>query len=344
MRAVQYSAFGAGPSLVDLDVPEPGPGQVLVRIDAAGLCHTDLGIMAMVPEVYRYAMPLTLGHEGAGTVAETGAGVRRVRPGDQVAVYGAWGCGRCAACAIGAENYCPHVVAAGIRRPGLYGPGALADYMLVDREEHLVPLDGLDPVAAAGFTDAGLTSWHAIKPELPLLSAASLVVVIGVGGLGHAALQILRALSPATVLAVDLAPDKLELARACGAHHTVTGVGDLPGAGLDLTAGVGAALVLDFVGTDRTLAAAAQTVAIGGAIKIVGAGGGALPFGFGTAPLGARVELPFWGRLDELHEVLALARAGRIELETEVHSLQDAPAAYERLDAGLVRGRVIVVP
>ena len=344
MRAVQYQAFGAGPSLVDLDVPEPGPGQVLVRIEAAGLCHTDLGIMTMAPDVYRYAMPLTLGHEGAGTVVETGPGARRVRPGDQVAVYGAWGCGQCPTCATGAENYCPNVVAAGIRRPGLYGPGALADYMLVDREEHLVPLQGLDPVAAAGLTDAGLTSWHAIKPEIPLLSATSLVVIIGVGGLGHAAVQILRAMSPATVIAVDLAPEKLDLARACGAHHTLTGIGDLPAAGRDLTAGVGAALVLDFVGTDRTLAASSETVAIGGAIKIVGAGGGALSLGFDTSPLGARVELPFWGRLNELHEVLALARAGRIELATEVHSLQDVRAAYARLDEGLVHGRAIVVP
>jgi propanol-preferring alcohol dehydrogenase len=344
MRAVQYQSFGAGPSLVDLEVPEPEPGQVLVRIEAAGLCHTDLGIMAMAPDVYPYAMPLTLGHEGAGTVVETGPGARRVRPGDQVAVYGAWGCGQCSVCMTGAENYCPHVVEAGVRRPGLYGPGTLADYMLVDREEHLVPLEGLDPVAAACLTDAGLTSWHAIKPEVPLLSATSLVVVIGVGGLGHAALQILRATTPATTLGVDLAPEKLELAETSGAHHTSAGIDDLPATARDLTGGVGAALVLDFVGTNQTLAAARRSVATGGAIKIVGAGGGALPLGFGTCPLGARVELPFWGRLNELYEVLALARAGRIELETEVRSLQDAPAAYAQLDDGLVRGRVVVVP
>lgn len=344
MRAVQYRSFGAGPSVVEIDVPRPGPGEVLVRIDAAGLCHTDLGIMAADADSYRYAMPLTLGHEGVGTVVDSGTGVGRVRQGDQVAVYGAWGCGRCATCATGAENYCPHVGSAGVRRPGLHAAGALADYMLVDREEHLVLLEGLDAVAAAGLTDAGLTSWHALKPEIPTLGARSLVVVIGVGGLGHAGLQILRATSPATLLAVDLSPDKLELATHSGAHHTLIGADDLAAVARDLTGGVGATLVLDYVGTDRTLTAARESVMIGGAIKIVGAGGGVLPFGFGTAPLGTRVEAPFWGRLDELHEVLDLARAGRLVLETEVHRLDDTPEAYARLDRGEVRGRAIIVP
>jgi propanol-preferring alcohol dehydrogenase len=344
MRAVQYRAFGAGPSVVEVDVPSPGPGEVLIKIDAAGLCHTDLGIMAADSGSYPYAMPLTLGHEGVGTVVETGPGLGRVRVGDQVAVYGPWGCGRCATCATGAENYCPHVAAAGVRRPGLHGAGALADYMVVDREEHLVPLQGLDPVAAAGLTDAGLTSWHAIKPEVPDLSASSLVVVIGVGGLGHAGLQLLRTTSPSVLLAVDITQDKLDLAMHSGADHTLADTAELPSVARDLTGGIGATLVLDYVGSDQTLRAARESVKIGGAIKIVGAGGGVMPFGFGLAPLGARVQVPFWGALNELHEVLDLARAGRLVLETEVHPLAETPLAYSRLDRGEVRGRAVIVP
>src|SRR6478735_6828674 len=207
MRAVQYRAIGAEPEVVDIPTPEPGPGQIRLRVTAAGLCHSDSFIMGLPAEQYVYGLPLTLGHEGAGVVDALGDGVRGVSVGDPVAVYGPWGCGLCHACARGAENYCPRAAELGIAPPGLGSPGAMAEYMLVDDVRHLVPLGDLDPVVNVSLTDAGLTPYHAIKNSLPKLGAGTFAVVIGTGGLGHVGIQILKALSPATVIAVDLNED-----------------------------------------------------------------------------------------------------------------------------------------
>src|SRR3978361_2004857 len=157
MRVVQDRTIGGSPEVVEVPTPEPGPGQVRLKVTAAGLCHSDSLIMSLPAEHYDYGLPLTLGHEGVGTVDPLGSGVTGVEVGEPVAGYGAWGCGRCPACARGAENYCPRAAGLGIRSPGLGSPGALAEYLIVDDVRHLVPLGDLDPVAAVALTDAGLT-------------------------------------------------------------------------------------------------------------------------------------------------------------------------------------------
>ena len=144
-----------------------------------------------------------------------------------MAVYGPWGCGRCHTCATGAEQYCEVAADREIRPPGLGAPGSMAEFMLVDDARHLVPLRGLAPAQAAPLTDAGLTPYHAIKPSLPKLVPGSTAVVIGVGGLGHLAIRMLRALSSCQVIALDL-PDKLDFAREMGAHHAVASDGAHP--------------------------------------------------------------------------------------------------------------------
>src|SRR5918998_292934 len=212
MRAVQYRTIGGGPEVVEVPTPEPGPGQVRLRVTAAGLCHSDWFVMDLPEEQYAYGLPLTLGHEGAGVVDALG---------DGVAVYGPWGCGLCHACARGAENYCPRAAGLGIAPPGLGAPGALAEYLIVDDVRHLVPLGDLDPVASVSLTDAGLTPYHAIVSSLGALPAGSTAVVIGVGGLGHVGIQILRAITGATVIALDVSDDKLALASEVGAHSVL---------------------------------------------------------------------------------------------------------------------------
>jgi D-arabinose 1-dehydrogenase-like Zn-dependent alcohol dehydrogenase len=143
MKAVRYLRVGHAPELVEVPVPEPGPGQVLLKVTAAGLCHSDPAVVGWPEEAFPYALPMTLGHEGVGTVAAVGAGVTAVTQGEAVAVYGPWGCGRCRQYAEGKENCCPHAVALGILPPGLGRPGAHAEYLLVDSSRHLVPLYGV---------------------------------------------------------------------------------------------------------------------------------------------------------------------------------------------------------
>jgi alcohol dehydrogenase, propanol-preferring len=344
MKALQYREIGSRPEVVEVPDPEVGPGQVLLKVTAAGVCHSDEFIMGLPAEQYVYGLPLTLGHEGAGIVEAVGEGVTGVRPGDAVAVYGPWGCGRCHMCAQGKENYCLNAAAEHIQPPGLGAPGSMAEYMIVDSERHLVPLDGLDPVKNVSLTDAGLTPYHAIKNSLPKLGAGTTAVVIGTGGLGHVGIQILRAISGATVVALDVNDEKLALAREVGAQHTLLSNPAAVDAVRDLTGGRGANAVFDFVGVQPTVELAGAMAATEGDVTIVGIGGGALPVGFGRVAYDVAVRAPYWGSRAELIEVLDLARAGRVEVEIETYSLDEAPKAYERLHEGRIRGRAVIVP
>ncbi|MER7044698.1 NAD(P)-dependent alcohol dehydrogenase [Streptomyces jumonjinensis] len=344
MKAVQFRAHGRGPELVTLPDPVPGPGQVLLKVTAAGICHSDLSLMAAEPGTLSFAPPVTLGHEAAGVVEELGPGAAGVAVGDAVAVYGPWGCGVCRACAAGRENYCPHAAALGIRPPGLGSPGALAEYLIVDRPRHLAPLDGLDPVQAVPLTDAGLTPYHAVAESRHRLPPGSTAVVIGVGGLGHLAVQILRALTPARVIALDVTEERLSLARSSGAHEALLSDDAAPAALSGLTGGMGAAAVYDFVASPATTALAAGAVAADGHLAVLGIGRGSVPVAFGSLRPGVTVTVPYWGTRQDLLDVLALARAGRLSTRTETFSLDQAPEAYRRLSEGGIVGRAVVVP
>lgn len=343
MRALQYTEFGAPPRVVEVPTPSLGPGQVLLRVTAAGVCHSDLHIMSASPSEYRYGpLPLTLGHEAAGIVAATGPGADHFAVGTPVLVYGPWGCGQCRYCSAGEENYCTD--SAGVRPPGIAVDGAIADYLLVDHQRHLIPLGGLDPIQAVALTDAGLTSYHAVKRSVTRLGAGSVAVVIGAGGLGHLAIQIIRALGAAVIIAVDVAEDKLRLACDVGADHAVVGDSQAEQAIADLSQGRGADAVFDFVGAPETVTLAGAIAATYAEITIVGVGHGSLPVGYRRLAFDANVRNIFWGSRPELWEVVDLARAGRLRVEVETYSLDQAPDVYKRLSRGEVLGRAVIVP
>ena len=182
----------------------------------------------------------------------------------------------------------------------------MAPYLLVPSTRFLVPLGDLDPREAAPLTDAALTSYHAVKRSLHLLGPGSTAVVIGAGGLGQMAIQILRALSSATtVVAVDTAADKLETAKRMGADEALLSGDEAVTRIKDMTRGQGAQLVLDMVGVDPTLRMAAQVARVRGHLTIVGLGGGALPVNFFSPPHECSVASPYWGFIGELMEVVA---------------------------------------
>ncbi|GAA4265825.1 NAD(P)-dependent alcohol dehydrogenase [Frondihabitans peucedani] len=347
MRALRYVAIGQAPEVVDIPIPRPGPGQVLLKVTAGGVCHSDDYVMGLSEEEYLgqgYPLPMTLGHEGAGIVHELGEGVDTVAVGDAVAVYGPWGCGYCRNCSMGRENYCTNAAALGIRPPGLGNQGSMAEYMIVDDPRHLVPLGDLDPVKNVSLTDAGLTPYHAIKRSLPKLGAGTSAVVIGSGGLGHVGIQILKALSGARVIVLDVNDQKLELARHVGADETLISDETAVGRILELTGGVGADAVFDFVGAKATIPLAVSVAAVEGDVTVVGIGGGEVAFGFGTINYDVAVRIPYWGYRNELIEVLDLARAGKVDVEVQPYSLDDGPRAYADLASGSIRGRAVIVP
>lgn len=344
MKAVQYRTIGGKPEVVDIERPEPGPGQVLLNVTAAGLCHSDDFIMSLPAEAYSFGLPLTLGHEGAGTVAALGAGVTGIEVGENVIVYGPWGCGLCQACAAGFENYCTRAASLGIAPPGLGAPGALAEYLVVDSPRHLVPIGDLDPVAAVPLTDAGLTPYHAIKRAQHRMFPGSTTVVIGAGGLGHVAIKLLRLLTGTRVIALDLAPEKLELATASGAHEVLLSNAEAAGKIRELTKGNGADVVLDFVGAQPTADTAVAAAGINAHILQIGAGAVTVPMGLVGVPYGLTIGATYWGGRTELAELVALAASGDFTVETETFTLDEAPAAYEKLHAGAIRGRAVVIP
>ncbi|CAN5142623.1 NAD(P)-dependent alcohol dehydrogenase [soil metagenome] len=348
MKALRYVKVGQAPEVVEIPIPKPAPGQVLLKVTAGGVCHSDDYVMSLPEKDYleqQYPLPLTLGHEGAGIIHEFGEGVETtMKIGDSVAVYGPWGCGHCHNCSMGRENYCTNAVAEGIRPPGLGSQGSMAEYMIVDDIRHLVPLGDLDPVKNVSLTDAGLTPYHAIKGSLPKLGAGTFAVVIGTGGLGHVGIQILKAISGATVIALDVSDEKLELATHVGADHVIISDADAAEKIRAITGGLGANAVFDFVGANPTMALAQSVAALDADVTIVGIGGGTMHLSFGAIAYDAAVRMPYWGSRSELIEVLDLAKAGKIDVEVETYSLDDGPKAYEDLAASTIRGRAVIVP
>ena len=344
MKAYQLTAWESEPELREVPVPEPGPGQVLVKVGGAGACHSDLHLMEWPPGTLDFDVPFTLGHENAGWVESLGAGVEGLEVGEPVAVYGPWGCGRCRACRLSAENHCERQAEIGAFGGGLGLDGGMAEYMLVPHPRLLLPLGDLDPRDAAPLSDAALTPYHAIKRSLHLLVPGSTAVVVGVGGLGHMGVQILRALSPARIVAVDVSEEKLRLAREVGADAAVAAGEDAAGEIREMTRGLGAELVVDMVGSDDSIALAAAVARFESHLTIVGLAGGKFEFAFGALPFGAQLSIPYWGTAVELGECLDLAREGKIRAHVERFELERAGDAYKRMRDGRLDGRAVICP
>jgi propanol-preferring alcohol dehydrogenase len=343
MQAVRFMGVGRPAQLEDVPKPSPGPGQVLIKIGGAGVCHSDLHVME---EELGFKPPFTLGHENAGWVAALGQGVTAFKEGDAVAVYGPWGCGRCHACQLSMENYCENWAQVEGFGGGLGLDGGMADYMLVPSARLLVPLGDLSPAKAAPLSDAALTPYHAIKRALPHLNAESTAVVLGVGGLGHMAIQLLRVLAPVTIVAADVDDKKLEQAKTLGADHIVNNRNaDEAAERIQKIAGHrGAGLVLDCVGVQPTLQLGAKLLRRNSVWTIVGLGGGHHDFHHGSTPYGTLMSIPYWGSRVELMEVIAMARDGRIHAETTEFPLNQAVEVYSKLKKGHITGRAVLVP
>lgn len=348
MKALRLTQFKSEPELLEVDRPEPGPGEVVVKIGGAGACHSDLHIMHdFEAEGSTWELPFTLGHENSGWVDTVGEGVTGLEPGLPVAVYGPWGCGRCARCRPGMEMYCENPLEA--PTPGGGGgigvDGGMAEYMRVPDPRLLVPLpDGLDPVRAAPLTDAGLTPYHAIRRSLPKLVPGATVVVIGVGGLGHMAVQILAATTATKIIAVDARESALKLALEHGAHLALPASDATAEEIRAATGGLGADVVFDFVGVESTLELAAPVSRPMGDLTIVGLGGGALPVSFFTVPYEVSIQTTYWGSRPELVELLDLAARGLVESRVTPFPLDRGLEAYRALHAGEIEGRAVVVP
>ena len=333
MRAARLHKNETHLRIEDVPKPEPHGDQVLVRVEGAGVCRSDLHVLdGAFAEFLK--LPVTMGHEIAGRVATTGPEVDDLEQGDAVAVMVGWGCGHCYWCVSGHEQLCLRGDEAGSTMDG-----GFAEYVLVPHRRHCVPLGELDPVAAAPLGDAALSPYAAIKRVKPYLRAGSSVVVIGAGGLGQYAVQFARLLTGATVIAVDPNEAHRELALALGADHALS-----PGDDVTQVVNGGAAAVVDFVGTDETLALAASLVERRGIVALLGLAGGRYSFDFFGFPPEAVLTTVHAGTIHDLHEAVALARAGRLRMRVSTYPLEQVNDALDDLRAGRVAGRAVITP
>jgi propanol-preferring alcohol dehydrogenase len=245
-----------------------------------------------------------------------------------------------AVCLGGQEQLCD-----GTRWAGLGPGGGYAECLLVPAARHLLPAGGLDLVKAAGLTDAGLSSYRAVKKALPYLRAGTTAVVIGAGGLGQYGVQYLKLMTSAAVIAVETAPVRRQLALRLGADHAVDGSGaGLPERIRGLSGGEGPAAVLDFAGIGATMRLGLASLARQGLLVLVGLAGGSVPVGFFTQASEVAITASTRGSRNDLAAVIALAQQGKLTAATESHRLDDINQVLERLEHGLVEGRAVVVP
>jgi propanol-preferring alcohol dehydrogenase len=318
-----------------------GSRDVVVEIDGAGWCQTDNHIVeGQWADYVPQPLPMTLGHENAGTVAAVGEEVTLVSEGDQVICHPVQTCGTCRACRQGETMYCEND-----SFNGLTTDGGFAEELLTG-ERSVIPLpDGVDPADIAPHADAGITAYHAAKKAVDELNPGDTAVVIGVGGLGHIGLQCLDAMSAADIVALDIKESARELAVECGADVTLDPRdADVAAEIESLTDGHGAEQVLDFVGADETTALGPDIAALGGEHHVIGYGGHV------HEPAQAFVagEFTFRGTLvgqySELQELVALVDRGDVDLHTSRYGLEEINEVAEQLENREIEGRAVITP
>jgi propanol-preferring alcohol dehydrogenase len=337
MRAARYHGPGAGLTLEDVAVPAPGPTDAVVRVAAAGVCHTELQFLEGTLNLG--VAPLTLGHEIAGEVAALGGEVRTLGVGDRVVVYYYAPCGECRWCAGGHENLCPNTAA----QVGFTADGGFAPYVQVPARNLVRVPEGLplDEAATVGCSVA--TALHALR-AVARVQLGETVVVYGVGAVGYALVQLAR-LAGARVIAVGRTAEKLELARELGADAVVSAAGEDPVAAvLELTGGEGADAVFECVASAETMDHAVRMLRRRGRLVFVGYG--AEPFAVNPLLLvlrEAQVLGAVGSTLEELREAVALAASGKVRaIVGERLPLERANDALAALRAGQVVGRAVL--
>jgi propanol-preferring alcohol dehydrogenase len=346
MRAFRMLHWQEPPELTEMDVPEPGPGEVRIKVAGNGLCQSDLHmphLPAAMEQLLGWKMPFTLGHEVGGWIDKCGPGVTGQREGQPVAIVSTRSCGACLECDAGFDNACE---SNGVGR-GYGMNGGLAEYLLLENARPIIPLERLDPKLAGPLTDAGTTSHHAVARVKDKLVGGRTALVIGAGGLGGFAVQYLRILTKARILVVDTAAHQRERALELGADVCLDGaMDDLAGEIRRLTEGRGVDAVLDFVGNDATIATSIASLARLATYVLVGAGNGqlAMPLMAALANKSASIVSFIGGTIADTRAALSLADQGMLRNDVELFALEEAQQALDKLVAGELKGRAVVVP
>jgi NAD+-dependent secondary alcohol dehydrogenase Adh1 len=340
MRAVRLHEYDKRPTVDQTpDAQITSPTDVIVKIGGAGLCRTDLHLVeGQWAEKTGTPLPFTLGHENAGWVHEVGSAVEHLSPGDTVILHPQATCGLCRACRAGDDMHCLNSFF-----PGLNTDGGMADFLRTGQRA-VVKIDPkLQPADVAALADAGLTAYHAVRKAVPLLYPGTKVVLIGAGGLGHIGIQCLKAMTPAEVIVIDPSERARALAGEIGADTTVAADGRQVDTILEMTDGVGAEAIIDFVGERGVIPEGVAMLRQAGSYFVIGYGENVdVP----TIDIISR-EINFIGNLvgsyNDLSELMTLTAQGKVSLHTSGYPLDAVNDAMADLDQGRLQGRGILV-
>jgi propanol-preferring alcohol dehydrogenase len=350
MRFFCIEEFGQPLVGADKPVPVPAGTEVVLKVKAAGVCHSDihlweggydLGLGRKLSLRDRgVALPITMGHETVGEVVALGPDATGVAIGERHLAYPWIGCRECQTCRDGFENYCAKAGYLGVHRDGGY-----AEYLRVPDARYLLPIGDLDPAEIAPLACSGVTTYSALK-KLGDQIKRQPVVIIGAGGLGLMALQVLRALGGIGAVMVDLDPAKRQTALDAGALAAIDGAAPDALAAIAAAVGGPAQSVLDLVGNDKSTALGFDALAKGGTLVIVGLFGGVAPWSLALIPMkAARIQGSLVGNLQELRELVDLARAGKIApIPVTRLPLASANDALIGLREGRFVGRAVLCP
>ena len=333
MKAAVVNEFGKPLEIAEVDRPKVTPGKVIVKVEASGVCHTDLhaanGDWPVKP-----SPPFIPGHEGVGYVAEVGAGVSSVKEGDRVGVP--WlhtACGHCTQCVSGWETVCAEQ-----ENTGYSVNGGFAEYVLADPDfvGHLP--DGLDFAPAAPVLCAGVTVYKGLKETEA--RPGQTVVIVGIGGLGHLAVQYAKAMG-LHVIAVDIADDKLQLASQVGADHTINAAEKDPVE--EVQAGGGAEGVLITAVSTTSFSQGFGMLARRGTMSLVGLPPGDFPLPiFETVLLRKTVRGSIVGTRLDLAEALQFAAEGKVASHYSTDTLDNINDIFDRMRAAKIEGRIVM--
>jgi len=354
MKSFMVAEFNAPLKEVDQPTPQPTGSQVLIKVKAAGVCHSDLhiweggydlghGRKPLSLKDRGVSLPRTMGHETVGEVlafgpdAKTAAGDLKI--GDVVLVYPWIGCGKCATCLAGDENMCLKPASLGV-----YCDGGYADHMTVPHPRYLLNLKGLDPVTAAPYACSGVTTYSALKKVEADFNTP--IVIIGAGGLGLMALSLLKAMGGKGAIVVDIDARKREAAEQAGALATVDGGAADALEQLAQKAGGPIRAVIDLVGNAKTTQLGFDCLSKGGKLVIVGLFGGGATFALPLIPIKAlTIQGSYVGNLRETQELLDLVRSKKIApIPVTTMPLAKANEALIDLQKGRLVGRAVLTP
>ncbi len=350
MKAAQIVTPKEPLELKDMEIPKPNESEVVVKVKAVGVCHSDLhlwdggydaGAGVFLKATDRgVKFPVTPGHEVVGTITQIGSSVKEFKIGDEILVYPWIGCGVCPACKAENENLCDAP-----RSLGVFQNGGYAEYVLIPHFKYLIKITGIDLEGAASLACSGLTAFTAVKKTNA--SAGQFLVIIGAGGLGLMSIQIAKAITKATIICADLDDNKLVAAKKLGADHTINSKDpEAVQKIISICNNNGAECVIDFVNAPPTVKMGLAILRKRGNLILVGLFGGAAEIVLPTIPLKAiTIQGAYTGNYKSLVELVELAKKGGINpIVSKRYSLGDVNTALGDLKQGKIIGRAVINP